>query len=106
MKYEEIFDNGYKMLCEERNGANISTGNIINMYSDLLTQKILAPILGKKCTTYKAVLLLCAVEKVRGVLHSFLIQALDKPKFVNIATIAEEGAKKYGFDVKVSKAED
>lgn len=104
MTYEEIFDNGYTMMSEEINGDNKSTGNIIAVYSDLLAQKILDPVLGSKCSSYKLVLLLCAIEKVRDVIHKTLTKTVGADECYRLSKIAEDGAEQGGFDVEVKEA--
>ena len=105
MTYEEIFDNGYKMLSEEINGDNKSTGNIIAVYSDLLAQKILDPVVESKCSNCKLVLLLCAIEKVRDVIHKTLTEAVGADECYRLSKIAEDGAEQCGFGVEVTKKE-
>ena len=103
MTYEEIFDNGYKILKNELEGDKKSAGNIIAVYSDLLAQKILDPVLKDKCTNYRLALLLCAIEKVRDVLHKSLMEAVGGDECYRLSEIAEDGAEQSGFDVEVKQ---
>jgi len=99
LTYEEIFDNGYKMLKNELEG------DIIAVYSDLLAQKILVPVLEDQCTNYRLVLLLCAIEKVNDVLHKSLMEAVGDDECYRLSKIAEDVAEQAGFDVEVKKVE-